>query len=147
MKGKFVVPLRHVSVSFCSTRSVNCHTWHHQDTGVLAHGIRNKPWDEGSVLGSQRKGGRLAPRGRFVPKCHWNCWGHFCLIYLLYLRPTTKRKRAEGSPTLAGLSSDGEHWAGWDWRPPLAWSLGVELHYSLPLMLIFNSHKIQIWHI
>lgn len=66
------------------------------------------PWfrEEGKVPGTH---------SRTMPKCRWPCWGHFCLIYFFYyLRPTTKRQRAEGSPTLAGHSRDGEHWAGWD---------------------------------
>lgn len=108
------------------------------------HDITNKPRDEGSVLGSERRGGCLAPAAGLVPKCHWDCWGRFCRIHFFYLRPTAKRQRAEGSPTLAGHSRDGERRAGWDRRPPLSWSQGVELHGSLPLLLIFTSHKILI---
>lgn len=81
---------------------------------ISTHGtiIRSKPWDEGSVLGSERKGGCLAPTAGLVPKCHWHSWGHFCLIYFFYLRPTTERQRAEGSPMLAGHSRVAVSWVG-----------------------------------
>lgn len=70
MKEKAVVPLRHVPVSFCSSRNVNFHTWHHQDTGVPVCDFRKKPWDEVGVLGSEGKGGCLAPTAGLMPKCH-----------------------------------------------------------------------------